>query len=139
MIQTLISFKSHFIYKYPKTYSQIHDTYKKDSSAWSLDTKLSSLDGQGLVMKVPTLPRRSTAPVICVDDSDDEKDCPIFEKIDPKTRQEIQKISSVHDLTEVRRDIDGDRKMSRALSVTQDREIKDLLKTLQVKIINYDS
>ena len=86
-------------------------------------------------MKVPTLPRRSTAPVICVDDSDDEKDCPIFEKIDPKTRQEIQKISSVHDLTEVRRDIDGDRKMSRALSVTQDREIKDLLKTLQVKII----
>ena len=85
-------------------------------------------------MKVPTLPRRSTAPVICVDDSDDEKDCPIFEKIDPKTRQEIQKNSSVHDLTEVRREIDGDRKMSRTLSVTQDREIKDLLKTLEISI-----
>ena len=83
-------------------------------------------------MKKPTLPRRSTAPVICVDDSDDEKDCPIFEKIDPKTRQEIQKNSSVDDLTADRREIVDDRKMSRSLSITQDREIKELLKTLQV-------
>ena len=85
-------------------------------------------------MKKPTLPRRSTAPVICVDDSDDENDCPIFEKIDPKTRQEIQKNSSVDDLTTDRREINDAKEISRGLSITQDREIKELLKTLQVKL-----